>query len=794
MVLNHPEHVETCFGEHHGRCVNDRCDCNPWFYGEFCEYKKCPDGCNGRGSCLHLTHDDSECLCHPCYDGTNCSWPLPRVNAWHHVKPKDDPIAQRPLAPANRTRCGGTSICGDLLVVGGEADDDTVAAAEFPNGGQRGVTNDVWLFDFHAEWQWRPLRLTCELEMPARQAHTVVHAHARTAWVFGGLDAKSNLRNDLWAIDVESRTCAPLHTSCPECARPQPRAFHSAASDARGTMWLFGGQAHSSELGGMSYLSDLWRVRCRPAKDGSCASAWGAQDSGALAGTRRDGRLQYAAPEDYGGGLLWLNLDNFRLDAEAREAGEPPPERPSMRASAALQFYTDGGGGGGGRGGDGGGGAGGGGGATRRLFLFGGFDGTEYLNDLWEWLLPSEDDDDEYYRAGGGPRHGSLRSFFPHRDAIGLWRRLLPPGHRPSARDGFLGLAGPGNGGLFYVILGRASDLHPQPDAATVWGYDPREARWKVVPTRNQGDNLVAREQSCGGIGPGWGGARLFSFGGDAELGAFDAVTGGHSWANDELWMFDGSCVDPVVSRKHPRQQIGECPVDANQYPPCKYGVDAPGSTPCLGMLYPVNDYTSDLPRREEPHEINFDPVAEMGDTPHSDVGAADGHWTGTPPGGGGAMAGGAAGASSSSSSSSSLEWSRRVASLASRRLLEADAIVGASAKDGDRGGARRDARLPALDSSRRRRHRLASPRPPAGGVLSGGGEGLMQGHGRPGDESPHDDAALDASRTTSTGGVEHPIAIAEHGVLGGGLLDEAQEEPRHTWRSSGRMFGDTRG
>ena len=48
-------------------------------------------------------------------------------------------------------------------------------------------------------------------------------------------------------------------------------------------MWVFGGQtyalAHQRSPGSegrvIVYLSDLWRVRCRPAPDGSCASRWG---------------------------------------------------------------------------------------------------------------------------------------------------------------------------------------------------------------------------------------------------------------------------------------------------------------------------------------------------------------------------------------------------------------------------------------------------------------------------------------------------------------------------------------
>ena len=87
------------------------------------------------------------------------------------------------------------------------------------------------------------------------------------------------------------------------------------------------------------------------------------------------------------------------------------------------------------------------------------------------------------------------------------------------------------------MLLGRASDRHPQMDAGTVWGYDPAQQVWTVLPARNQGDNMLARQGSCGGIAAGYGGSRVMAFGGDTELSVFDRSSGAHDWASDELWQ-----------------------------------------------------------------------------------------------------------------------------------------------------------------------------------------------------------------------------------------------------------------
>ena len=440
--------MPECWGPQHGRCVRNVCDCNPWFYGQFCEWKKCPDFCSSRGICLHLDHDNSECVCHPCWDGANCSRALPRMDAWHHIKPRSTAGFGRPLRPANRTRCGATMVCDELLVVGGEADDGTpLATAADKNvlgiGGQRGATSDAWVFDALGSWSWRPLALTpppnaTDVRMPPRHGHTVVWAHSRVAWVFGGMDGKHEVRNDLWEIDMEHPgESRPLHHT--RLNRPEPRALHAATSDHEGTMWVFGGQtyalAHQRSPGSegrvIVYLSDLWRVRCRPS-DGSCGNQWG--------GGWNETRRQHNASDNSGGGMIWLKLDLFRNTS----ATNGSKDGPGPRASAALSHHVSERG-------------------TRRLLLFGGYNGGEYLDDLWEWSIwGSGHVDDAYYEGRTNPYpalllpstplvSSRLSAFYPFRDAVGSWRHLTPPGVRPSARDTPMGLAQP-RGGSFYVL------------------------------------------------------------------------------------------------------------------------------------------------------------------------------------------------------------------------------------------------------------------------------------------------------------------------------------------------------
>ena len=410
---------------------------------------------------------------------------------------------------------------------------------------------DMWSFDFSKKWAWTPIRAHGDLPMPAREGHSVVHAHTQVVWIFGGLDGAFEYRNDMWELDTNSSRLGPFMHLCKTCASPAPRALHAAASDGDGTMWVFGGERWSdvsaggqasadSRGAGLVYLNDLWRVRCRP-EGGECKPQG------------EEGR-QSLAPFDVGD--PWLNIKSFHpwLELGAlMDVEKGGNARPVGRSGASLAYHVGSGG-------------------TKRLLLFGGYDGGQYLNDLWQWVMPP---------VGDAPVYGEL-SFA---DAIGWWKPLLPAGPTPSARDFALGLAAPTGSNLF-VTLGHAGSTFAQSDAKTVWSYDPNVG-WSSITPGNDGP--YAREQMCHGIHHSPQGDRLFAFGGRAHPWLPTGPRGGpaeaHVWT-DELWIFDNTCVKPSVSRPYPARQDGACPSPPNQYTQCTYGAAsaAPGTAPCVGL------------------------------------------------------------------------------------------------------------------------------------------------------------------------------------------------------------------
>ena len=427
-----------------------------------------------------------------------------------------------------------------------------------------------------------------------------------------------------WQIDVEKETVQAIKTTCPLCARPKERVLHSATTDHKGTMWIFGGQTYTDPGKKILYLGDLWRVRCRQLDSLSeCVD-----DATYMRHARRHGGLDHVLPEPtmtdtiggtvYGGGLLWLKLNNFidtvrAQHTNAKERHRLQGNQPQARASASLSYHKSSNG-------------------NRRLILFGGFTGADYLNDLWIWELPDQDDDLNYYRgtevknwgtdnvanhdhaddAKGFPSH--LSAYYPFRDAVGRWKRLAPPGTRPSARDTHLALTS--WSGYMYTILGRAAETF-EADSDVVWGFDPSgganaSGMWFNIPRRNNGP--AGRMDTCGGIGYGPLGKQLYAFGGWLDRSYGDI----YSKKTDELWQFDMSCTPPVVSQVYPSEGQANfqdaCPADNPALKPCGFGENAVGSVvPCVGHFdYEapfadntntfLNDFTSRRPSENRLH------------------------------------------------------------------------------------------------------------------------------------------------------------------------------------------------
>ena len=386
-------------------------------------------------------------------------------------------------------------------------------------------------------------------------------------------------------------------------------------------MWIFGGQTYTDPGRKILYLGDLWRVRCRQLDSKSkCVD-----DATYMRHARRMKELDQILPDTvnteteggtiYGGGLLWLKLDNFIDTVRAQKTSskkrhELHVNQPQARASASLSYHKSSNG-------------------NRRLILFGGFTGAEYLNDLWAWELPDQDDDFEYYRGATLRDWGTfnddiiqtknvtsrLSAYYPFRDAVGRWKRLAPAGMRPSARDTHLALTS--WSGYMYTILGRAAETF-QADSNVVWGFDPSgganaSGMWYNMPRRNNGP--AGRMDTCGGIGYGTLGKQLYAFGGWLDSSYDDVYTR----TTDELWQFDMSCTPPVVSQVYPTEGQATfqdaCPADNPALKPCGFGEDAVGSVvPCVGHFnYEapfaenpetfLNDFTSKRPPNERLHK-----------------------------------------------------------------------------------------------------------------------------------------------------------------------------------------------
>ena len=281
-------------------------------------------------------------------------------------------------------------------------------------------------------------------------------------------------------------------------------------------MWVFGGQtyalAHQRSPGSegrvIVYLSDLWRVRCRPS-NGSCGNQWG--------GGWNETRRQHNASDNSGGGMIWLKLDLFRNTS----ATNGSKDGPGPRASAALSHHVSERG-------------------TRRLLLFGGYNGGEYLDVLWEWSIwGSGHVDDAYYEGRTNP--------YPARCCRRpRWsRRVSPPStlsETPSARGATSPRPACGRRRATRRWASRSLGAAPSTSHSAArrrttrrstqrsCGRTNPSARCGGLPARNDGP--AAREETCSAIGRGPYGTRLFAFGGMRE----EHLYGGEPFS-DELWM-----------------------------------------------------------------------------------------------------------------------------------------------------------------------------------------------------------------------------------------------------------------
>ena len=89
--------------------------------------------------------------------------------------------------------------------------------------------------------------------------------------------------NDLWAMDLPTRTwawvggAAGANADAPgaygarglpsSTAWPGARDGHSVAVDARGVLWVFGGEGYATQGAALGLLNDLWAFAPTPGRD-----------------------------------------------------------------------------------------------------------------------------------------------------------------------------------------------------------------------------------------------------------------------------------------------------------------------------------------------------------------------------------------------------------------------------------------------------------------------------------------------------------------------------------------------
>ena len=67
-MIHHPTPPRSQDCNHHGVCLQGKCECYTGWGGPACDAMKCPNDCSGHGACQNGT-----CTCHPGYGGEDCS-------------------------------------------------------------------------------------------------------------------------------------------------------------------------------------------------------------------------------------------------------------------------------------------------------------------------------------------------------------------------------------------------------------------------------------------------------------------------------------------------------------------------------------------------------------------------------------------------------------------------------------------------------------------------------------------------------------------------------------------------
>lgn len=284
----------------------------------------------------------------------------------------------------------------EMVVVGGWTE-SVWGDASFP-------VNETWVLSLDSPQAWRQLAPSGSLP-PGRFGFAAISDQARDRVVIFGGDTWTAYANDVWSLSLGSN---PQWTQLnPAGTPPAARTGHSAIYDPiADRMIVFGG------WDGGTYRNDVWELRFTPSVEWHEISA-----DGTLPLSRRDASAVYdplrqrmilfggSRTADYRRDAWALSLNGAPTWSSLSTTGGPPGGR-----AAHAAVYDP---------------------VQDRMFVFGGFDGTNYLNNMWSLSL-----------------------------ATNTWSLVTPAGGAPSARSNTSLIYSATNGNfVLYDGTTRLSDV-----------------------------------------------------------------------------------------------------------------------------------------------------------------------------------------------------------------------------------------------------------------------------------------------------------------------------------------------
>lgn len=296
---------------------------------------------------------------------------LPRADTWTFALDGPPVWTRVPVEGEPENRTGHTAVFDSrrdrMILYGGWPSPNDV-----PYQGRS--RHELWVQDFARGDMWTPLVSTGPAP-PYRAFHTAIYDSLRDRMViFGGYDG-SNLRNDVWALNLGSDP--QWEQLQAQGAAPSPRDAATAIYDPNADRMIV--------FGGGRVTSDTWALPLHG------APAWEEiSPSGTLPPGRREQTAVYdpalrrmlvfggnTAVQDYGDDVWSLSLDG----APSWQPIVVPGPHPRGRSSPVAVYDA----------------------SSARMIIHGGYDGTNLIRDAWELSF------------AGGPQ----------------WRQLDPAGNPP---------------------------------------------------------------------------------------------------------------------------------------------------------------------------------------------------------------------------------------------------------------------------------------------------------------------------------------------------------------------------